>query len=216
MKIQMWPIEKVVPYEQNIKKHPKEQIDKIVASIKATGWDQPIVVDRKGVIIKGHGRRLAAIAMGLKEVPVLCRDDLTDEQARAARLNDNRAAISDLDTEMLRLELSEINLELLSGVFDEKELEFSMADLGVMNEGAFINDLDAAVEAQQAETAGKAEAMKAVRIPLKKAFGFDSVEGKDEIYVSRFMAEVELQSGLKGEAAFMAFIRKLVGEVTQS
>lgn len=216
MKIKMWPIEKVVPYEQNIKKHPKEQVAKIVASIKATGWDQPIVVDKDGVVIKGHGRRLAAIEMGLREVPVLVRDDLDEGQVRAARLNDNRAAISDLDTEMLRLELSEINLELLSGVFDEKELDFSMADLGAMNEGAFINDLDAAVEAQQAETIGRAEAMKVVRIPLKKAFGFDSIEGKDEIYVSRFMADVELQSGLKGEAAFMAFVRKLVGEVTQS
>jgi hypothetical protein len=216
MKIIAVDIDKLVPYERNVKKHPKEQVEKIVASIKAAGgWDQPIVVDKNYVIIKGHGRRLAAISMGLKKVPVLVRDDMTDEQVKAARMADNRAAVSDIDTEMFRLELSTMSDELLRGVFDDKELDFSLADLGVMNSDVFIDNLDAAVSAQKTETDSKIASIKEERVVLKKAFGFDSIPMKDELYVSRFMAQIEAQSGLKGELALMHFIKALVEEGSQ-
>jgi hypothetical protein len=215
MNLQKWPIERVLPYENNVKKHPPAQVAGIANSIKQFGWDQPIVVDKDGVIIKGHGRRLAAISLGYKEVPVLVRDDLTPEQVRAARLADNRAAMSDIDTELLRLELADMNSELLKGIFDDKELEFTLADLGSMNVGAFVPDLDRAVDEQQKQTASKAEALKTARIPLKKAFGFDSIAGCDEIYLSRFFARIEKETGLKGEAAFVTYIKGVVGEVSQ-
>ena len=211
LKIAIWDIEKLVPYENNIKKHPPEQIAKIVASIKAAGgWDQPIVVDKDGVIIKGHGRRLAALALGLKKVPVIVRSDMTEEQVKAARINDNRAAISDIDTALLRLELETMNLDLLAGIFDEKELNFSIADLGEMNSGAFIDDLNAAVTAQKTDTDQKIADIKVVRIQIKKALGFDSIAAADEIYLNRFMAQIEAQTGTKGEVAFMSFIKTLV------
>ena len=209
IKIEIWPVEKLVPYEQNIKKHPPEQIAKLVAAIKATGWDQPIVVDKDGSIIKGHGRRLAALELKLTSVPVVVRRDLTPEQVKAARINDNRAAISDIDTEMLRLELADMNLDLLRGVFDDKEIDFSMADLGAMNIGAFVNDLDAAVVAQKANTDQKIEDVKTVRVPIKKALGFDSVAAEDQIHLNRFMANLEHSTGLTGEAAFMTFVKKM-------
>ena len=97
LKLHAWPIGDVKPYEANTKTHPKEQIDKIVASIQRFGFDQPIVVDANGVIIKGHGRRLAAIQMNLKKVPVVVRDDLSRDEVRAARIADNQVAKSDDD-----------------------------------------------------------------------------------------------------------------------
>ncbi|MFH3639762.1 ParB/Srx family N-terminal domain-containing protein, partial [Acinetobacter baumannii] len=81
-------VDDVKPYELNAKIHSEEQVAKIAESIARFGWDQPIVVDKNGVIIKGHGRRLAAIKLGLIEVPVLVRDDLNEEQVKAARLAD--------------------------------------------------------------------------------------------------------------------------------
>jgi hypothetical protein len=206
MKIVAVDIDKLIPYDRNIKKHPKEQVEKIVASIKAAGgWDQPIVVDKNYVIIKGHGRRLAALQMGMKKVPVLMRDDMTEDQVKAARMADNRASISDIDTELFRLELSTMS----------DELDFSMADLGAMNSDVFIDNLDAAVSAQKNETDAKIAAIKEERVVLKKAFGFDSIAMKDELYVSRFMAQIEAQSGLKGELALMHFIKALVTDGSQ-
>lgn len=212
LKIVKWAIDKVIPYPQNVKKHDPDQVAGIVQSIKTFGWDQPIVVDKEGVIIKGHGRRLAAISLGLTEVPVLVRDDLTPAQVDAARLADNRAAAGDLDQNMLRLVLADIDLSLLDGIFDAKELEFSTADLGEINDGAFISDLDAAVSAQNAATTDKVAAQKEARVPLRKALGFSDIAGADEIYVTRLMAEIEMQTSLKGEAAFVTFAKSLVGE----
>jgi hypothetical protein len=76
--VEEWPIEDVHPYANNAKEHPDEQVEKIRSSIKNYGWDQPIVVDAGGEIIKGHGRRLAAKSLGMAEVPVIVREDLSE------------------------------------------------------------------------------------------------------------------------------------------
>lgn len=207
IKIELWDIDKLVPYERNVKRHPPEQIDKIVKSITDSGWDQPIVVDADGVIIKGHGRRLAALKLGLKKVPVVVRSDLTPDQVRAARLSDNRVGISDLDTELLRVELMDLNLDLLKGIFDDKELDFATVDLGAMNTGVFINDIDGAVDEQQEAIDSKISANAEKRIPLIKAMGFKDIKGEDEIHVSRFIADIEAKTGLKGDEAFVSFVK---------
>lgn len=67
LKIEWWPIEAVKPYENNVKIHDEEQVEKIAQSIKQFGFDQPIVVDKDGVIIKGHGRTEASRFLGLKK-----------------------------------------------------------------------------------------------------------------------------------------------------
>jgi ParB-like chromosome segregation protein Spo0J len=213
LKLEMWAIEEIAPYDNNVKKHPPEQVKGLAKLIRETGWDQPIVVDRNGVIIKGHGRRLAAIELGLTKVPVIVRRDLTPEQVKAARIADNRVAMGDIDTAALRVELAEIDLEMLRGIFTDKELEFSTADLGEMNPGAFIDDLDSEVRRQEAETKNKAEELKESEVPLTRAMGFKSIAGKDEIYLNRFMAQLEQQTGMKGSAAFMSFVKGLVGEI---
>lgn len=78
----------LIPYEMNAKKHDEQQIRDLAAAIKKRGFDQPITVDKNDVIITGHGRREAAIFAGLERVPVIVRDDLSDDEVRAKRLED--------------------------------------------------------------------------------------------------------------------------------
>jgi ParB-like chromosome segregation protein Spo0J len=76
MKIEMWQIDRVRPYPQNPRVND-DAVDAVLTSLKEFGWRQPIVVDAEGVIIVGHTRRLAALKMGLTEVPVHVATDLT-------------------------------------------------------------------------------------------------------------------------------------------
>jgi len=209
LKITLWDIDRITPYELNAKEHNEKQIEKIAKSISEFGWDQPIVVDKSGVVIKGHGRRLAAIKLGLKQVPVLLRDDLNEDQVRAARLADNRVAIGNIDTEMLQKELATLKFDL-DGIFDKKELEFMAADLGTMNEEAFVDDLDFEVEKQTSETAEKISEADAREVRLDQALGFKTIKGKDERHVARFMAQIEAESGLPPSEAFCHFVRGIM------
>lgn len=215
MKIQMWDADRVIPYENNVKKHPPEQVQRIVKSMTLTGKvviDQPIVVDKDGVIIKGHGRRLAMLSLGLKKLPVLVRDDMTEDEVKAARIADNRVAISDVDTDMLRDELASLVSTIdLSGIFDVSEITFSTVDLGEINPGAFVGDLNAAVDAQDADTRERMEKAKDRRVPLAKVFGFKDISGATEKLVTRFLAYIEAETGLVGEAALATYASTVVG-----
>lgn len=208
MKIQKWCIERVIPYELNAKIHDAEQVKRIAKSIAELGWDQPIVVDKNGVIIKGHGRRLAAISLGMKEVPVLVRDDLTPDQVKAARLADNRVAIGNIDADLLAKDLADLEFDL-TGIFDSKELEFITADLGELNPEAFVADLDAEIEKQAEETSSTIAAAADKAVPIQKALGFKTIKGSDERAIAIFMANLEAESGKTGAEAFMEFINNL-------
>ena len=206
--IKKWSIEKLVPYEFNSKKHNPDQVKRIAKSIKEFGWTSPIVVDKNGVIIAGHGRRLAAIELGYKEVPVWVRDDLDETQVRAARLADNRVAQGDMDIDMFRMELESLEYDMV-GFFDEKELDFVTADLGEMNLDSFIVDVDSVVKQQQQETNDHIEECAVRRVPLIKAMGFKDISGADEIYVSRFMAKVVSEYNEEPSVAFVSFLKAL-------
>jgi len=86
----------IKPYEKNAKKHDKKQVQQIANSIKEFGFNQPLVVDKENVVIVGHGRLEAAKLLGLKDVPVITVD-LTEEQAKAYRLADNKLNESEWD-----------------------------------------------------------------------------------------------------------------------
>lgn len=97
----------LIPYHQNTKAHSHDQIEDIARQIKAVGMVQPIVVQPNLVILAGHGRREAAILMGLKQVPYVITD-VSDEVARAYRIADNRVAESPWMADMLQLELIDL------------------------------------------------------------------------------------------------------------
>jgi DNA modification methylase len=115
----------ITPYEKNAKKHPKKQIEQVANSIKEFGMNQPIVVDKQGVIIVGHGRYEALKHLGwddkkiLEHVKVV---DLTEEQAKAYRLADNKLNESEWDMKLVIEELKELDEEMLDLTGFDKDL----------------------------------------------------------------------------------------------
>jgi ParB-like chromosome segregation protein Spo0J len=92
LKIESWPVERLIPYERNARKIPAAAVEKVAASITEFGWRQPIVVDEADVVIAGHTRLLAAKKLGLSSVPVHVALGLSQAQIKAYRLMDNRSA----------------------------------------------------------------------------------------------------------------------------
>ena len=101
-------IKDLKPYKKNAKKHNKEQVEQIANSIKEFGFTQPVIVDKNNEVVAGHGRILGAKKAGLKSVPTVCLEDLTEEQIKAYRLVDNKLNESEWDSVLLAQELEEI------------------------------------------------------------------------------------------------------------
>lgn len=113
----------ITPYSKNAKKHPKKQIEQVSNSIREFGMNQPIVVDKNGVIIVGHGRYEALRHLGWEVKPEWVKVvDLTEEQANAYRLADNKLNESDWDMNLVIEELKGLTPELLDLTGFEKDL----------------------------------------------------------------------------------------------
>lgn len=139
MQIKQTPIDQIKPYAKNAKKHPEEQIKQVADSIKAFGFNQPIVVDKENVVIVGHGRLEAAKLLGLKEVPVL-QVDLPEHKAKAYRLADNKLNESDWDMPLVIEELKE--LELAGFDIELTGFDNSIFDLDISQE-VYTNKVEA-------------------------------------------------------------------------
>lgn len=133
-------IKELKPYKKNAKKHPKEQVERIANSIKEFGFTQPVIIDSNNCVVAGHGRILGAKKAGLKQVPTVMLEDLTEEQIKAYRLVDNKLNESEWDFSLLDEELGilseDIDMELFG--FDdimsdeeqekEKKVEFEIKE----------------------------------------------------------------------------------------
>jgi hypothetical protein len=125
-KIDLRPVEKLLPYPRNARTHSEEQIGQIAASIREFGWTNPVLLDGQSGVIAGHARLLAARQLGLKQVPCIELAHLTEAQKRAYILADNRLALnagwdlSLLAGEIQELKAEDFDLNLLG--FEEKEL----------------------------------------------------------------------------------------------
>lgn len=114
-------LEELKPYENNPRKND-EAVDYVANSIKEFGFKVPIVIDKNNVIVTGHTRYKASQKLGLKTVPCIIADDLTEEQIKAFRLADNKVSDFSLwDNKKLLQELDEINSDIFTG-FTESEL----------------------------------------------------------------------------------------------
>lgn len=128
----MWPVERLVPYAKNSRTHSAEQVAQIAASMREFGFTNPILVDTADGIIAGHGRLQAAKSLGLKEVPVIVLDHLTDAQRRAYIIADNKLALNaGWDDAVLAEELKALgdegfDLDLVG--FSDEELTALMAE----------------------------------------------------------------------------------------
>lgn len=110
MQVENWPIDNVTPFHNNSRIHDDKSIKAITASVDRFNWLQPIVVDKDGVIVMGHGRLAAARELGMTEVPVLVADWLTENEAAAAREADNMTQdLSEFDWNLLNINLEDID-----------------------------------------------------------------------------------------------------------
>ncbi len=102
--------ESLKPDPRNARTHSRRQVDQIAASIREFGFTNPILRDEHGIVIAGHGRLLAAKAIGLGEVPTIELVGLSETQKRALRLADNKIALSaGWDLDLLKVELAELS-----------------------------------------------------------------------------------------------------------
>ena len=108
LQVEYVPISTIKPYKRNAKLHPQEQIEQIKNSMQEFGNIDPIGVWHNE-IVEGHGRYEALKQMGVKEIPIIRLDDLTDEQRKAYALVHNKLTMnSDFDVALLDTELAEI------------------------------------------------------------------------------------------------------------
>lgn len=139
-RIDIWPIERLKPYDRNARTHSVEQVAKIAASLAEFGFVNPILVDQRDGIIAGHGRLMAAKELGLAEVPVIVLDHLSDAQRRAYVLADNKLAelagwdVDILSDEINWLEHEGFDLELAG--FSDEELTAFLGDGVLPEDGA--------------------------------------------------------------------------------
>lgn len=127
LKIEEIPIEELVPYENNAKRHTREQIAAVEASIREFGFRAPCIVWRNDdglpEVVAGHARITAAKNLGLKRVPCVSCDDLTDAQRRALTLADNQTTM-----------MTGWDEDLLSYELDTLSMDFDMTDFGFTDE----------------------------------------------------------------------------------
>jgi DNA modification methylase len=109
LRLEIWPIERVIPSPRNARTHSDAQVAEIAGSIQAFGFTNPILVGEGDTLIAGHGRLAAARKLALREVPVIALHGLTDLQQRQLMLADNRIALNaGWDLDMLHLELTDL------------------------------------------------------------------------------------------------------------
>lgn len=135
-RLEMWPLERLRPYERNARTHSDEQLQQIAASIREFGFTAPILVDGSDGVVAGHGRLAAAKLLGLAEVPVVVLDHLSEEQRRQYVLADNKLAENaGWDLELLALELEAIDI-------DPAVLGFGEADLARLQDGLELGEFE--------------------------------------------------------------------------
>ena len=126
LKVDYIPIEQLKPYEKNAKIHTPEQIEQIKKSIQEFGMNDPIGVwGKDNLIVEGHGRLEACKELGMKEVPVIRLDDLTDEQRRAYTLVHNQTTMNTgFNMNILADELDNIDIDMSElGFLDSEEVD---------------------------------------------------------------------------------------------
>ena len=118
LKIESIRIDEIFPYINN-PRFNNEAVDAVAASIKEFGFKVPIIIDKDNIVVTGHTRLKAAHKLGMKKVPCIRADDLTDDQIKAFRVADNKVAeIATWDFGKLEIELQDIEIDMSVFGFD--------------------------------------------------------------------------------------------------
>ncbi|MFO1148083.1 MAG: DNA methyltransferase [Alsobacter sp.] len=146
-RVERLPVAALKPYAGNARRHSKKQIRQIADSIRAFGFNVPLLIDREGTILSGHGRLEAALLLGMIELPVIRVSDLSEAQKRALILAENKIAENaSWDQTKLALELQSIieldaDFELTITGFETGEIDSTLQILSGADEQDSINDL---------------------------------------------------------------------------
>jgi DNA modification methylase len=145
----------IIPYKNNPRNN-EPAVKKVAESILEFGFKVPIILDKNNEIVAGHTRYKASLELGLKTVPCIIADDLTDAQIKAFRLADNKTAeLAEWDLDLLNLELGELS---------KLDLNFSMEDFGFE-----LNDLALDSKAKVKDDDFDAdEALAEIEIPISQ------------------------------------------------
>ena len=123
MQIEYVDINSIKPYENN-PRHNEEAIPYVMNSIKEFGFKVPIILDKNNVIIAGHTRLESAKRLGMKEVPIIHADDLTEEQVKAFRLADNKVSEkAQWNIELLEEELADLDIDMSDYGFEDLDID---------------------------------------------------------------------------------------------
>ena len=127
MKIVYIPIDDLRAYEYNPRNN-EPAVEVVKKSIEDYGFRNPVLIDKDNVIVAGHTRRLAALELGIKEIPCIVIDDLTPEQIKAYRLVDNKTSeFAEWDFELLEKELAELSAMNISLDDFDFDIDFDLA-----------------------------------------------------------------------------------------
>jgi ParB-like nuclease domain len=134
LRIEYWPIERLIPSARNARTHSAAQVAEIAGSIRTFGFTNPLLVGEDADVVAGHGRLAAARLLGLSEVPVIPLRNLNETERRQLMLADNRIALNaGWDAKMLKLELADLgklgaDLKIIG--FSEQELAAALGGAG--------------------------------------------------------------------------------------
>jgi ParB-like chromosome segregation protein Spo0J len=119
-------------YDRNARTHSPEQVAQIAASMVEFGFTNPVLIDKRGTIVAGHGRVEAAYSIGLEEIPCIRLEHLTEDQVRAYCLADNKLALNagwNMDTLAAELKgLEAVGFDISLTGFSPEELAEIMGD----------------------------------------------------------------------------------------
>lgn len=148
--MKLLPIDDLIPYANNARTHSKEQITKIRSSLREFGFVNPVLIDKDKNIIAGHGRCEAAKAEGIKEVPCVMVEHLTEAQKKAYIIADNKLALdAGWDNEILAVELEslkDLNFDVELTGFNAAEIDDLFSNIHDKEVSDDDFDVDAALE----------------------------------------------------------------------
>lgn len=200
LSIQAWTLDRLTPAENNHKKHTDESTAKLAKSLADIGQIQPVVVDKDGEIIAGHGRWMAAQKLGWDKIKVI---QIPVDRATAikARIADNLMSNQSIDSNALMREWNElldldedVSLDTLIAEDGHKDL-LNVVDKIEISEADLMDNALESIDAFSKEGEEKADIISTTDTPLRSVFGFSNVKPRHARVLKDFMGMVIQETG---------------------
>lgn len=208
--LELWPLDKIKPYEKNNKVHEPESVRALADSIADVGVENPILVEEDGTIISGHGRREALILLGREMAHVRVARGLSKAQARKLRIAANKTASSVYDEGALASEIramKDMDIDLSGMGLEMDDLADLLADVPDVDLAGPLDLVEPEVDEPKTEPEPREPKPKDDKVPLAKAFDIKSVTPEQAELIDAFMADLEERHECRGLDALMEHIK---------